>query len=149
MILAAAVLALLGLAAQGQSRRSVLAQLQRPARPAAFAGASRSFSSRKGPLRVTVRLTPDRASVRNELTVSADQHGRPLSGARITARFSMPSMGMWNVFATTLSATGTAGVTEQVEPVLGMAGVWRIDLAVHPKGDAKAIGLAIDTRMNG
>ena len=112
----AALVVLLGLTSGTTTTHTLMLELARPAlRSAPTAGM------------MTVRVTPNRASVADALAVNLNVHGTPLTGARVTARFSMPSMAMWNVFSIRLHPDG-GGSYSGPEPVVGMAGVWQIDI---------------------
>ena len=111
------------------SRSAVVAMLQRPAAPAAAAvtpapgGHARVTA---GGMTYTVRLVPNRASVRNRLEITS---ARPLAKATITVAFSMPAMGMWHAFSLVLHPIGP-GRFAAVMPYVGMAGAWRLDARV-------------------
>jgi YtkA-like len=147
--LLAVVLAIAALGGGGgvSQRATVYQQLQRPA----------TFASRSvgpGPVStalqahgytLAVRLGPNRASLRNALAIVLRRAGRPVSGARVTVTYSMPSMNMANVFSGRL-AQSAAGTYTAEQPVFGMPGAWRLSFSVAVAGQAP-VAVALDDRM--
>jgi hypothetical protein len=130
-----------------QSRSSVLAQLQRPA-------TSVGTTVGPGPARATLHvggytiglaLTPNRASVRDQLAITLTRGGRPLAGARVTIGFSMPAMNMWNGLRSSARRSAN-GVYLANEPVLGMPGVWQLRLRIAPAASAP-MAITVDDQM--
>jgi YtkA-like len=135
---ALAITALSGVAAlaataTSPTRHQLLGELQRAATPARTAAVAGFGADRRAPTGVslTMALTPNRASGPNRVWVRIARRGRPLSGARVAVVFSMPSMNMWNVYSASLAPAG-AGRYVATLPVLGMAGRWRLGVAVAP-----------------
>ncbi len=146
----AAVGAILGLAVtnRSQSRGALLSALQRPAPlPVASVGSGPvDHVMRSGPWTITLRRSPNKASLRNRIAVGITENGRPLDGAAVTATYSMPSMNMWNGLRTALPPSGPGGYAV-TEPVLGMPGVWQLRIAIAPRG-GRALTVVVNDRMN-
>jgi hypothetical protein len=70
-------------------------------------------------------IAPNRAAVRNRISVALTKRGRPVDGAQVTLTFSMPAMNMWNAFALQLAPSGD-GAYSATEPVVGMTGLWQV-----------------------
>jgi YtkA-like len=142
------VIVALALSAGSQSRASVLRALQRPAVfPAAFVGPGPFDQAlAAGGDTLALRMTPNRASLRNEITTTVTQHGRAVSGVRVTVTYSMPAMDMWNALQMTLVPAGGGGYRAN-EPVLGMPGIWQLRIMVAPPG-ARAFTVVVNDRMN-
>ncbi len=131
-----------------QSRGSLLAALQRPALlPVVSVGPGAvDHVIRSGPWTISLRRSPNTASLRNRVAVGITENGRPLDGAAVTASYSMPSMDMWNGLRTELAPSGPGGYAV-TEPVLGMPGVWQLRIAIAPRG-ARALTVVVNDRMN-
>lgn len=129
------------------SRGAVFAMLERPAvkAPPSVAAVPATHGAAVveiGAVRYAVRLTPNRASVANRLTITATAARRPLVGVTMTVTFSMPAMRMWHVFSLVLRPTGT-GRYAAVMPFVGMPGAWRLDARVTgPRLRASAFAIA-------
>lgn len=153
LLLAIAVLA----TTAGVSQRSaVYSQLQRPASyaapaapaaPPAPAAATAATAVTIGPgavgttvqvapYGVGLRLTPNVASRPNELTLVLRRGGTPVSGARVSVAYSMPSMNMSDVYSSRLSQTA-AGTYGASQPVFGMPGTWQLRFTVAPQHGAQ------------
>jgi YtkA-like len=146
LLLAIAALALT--AGGGVSHRaSVYGQLERPATfPATTVGPGPVRSTvQAGAYRVSIALSPNRARVRDHVAIALAQGGRPVNGARVSVTYSMPSMGMLNVFSGPL-AQAAGGTYSAREPVFGMPGAWRLRFAVAPPG-AAPFTVVINDRM--
>ena len=113
------------------SRHALLDQLQRPATPLPASPASGGQVWRRSSMGYLMRvaLTPNRADRPIRLSVELSRRGRPVDRARIEVAFSMPSMNMWNGYATRLSPAGDGSYAATV-PVLGMTGRWRLHFAL-------------------
>jgi YtkA-like len=151
---ALAALAIILATASTQGRNDVAAQLDRPATPAAVPTTGRALVV--GPGAVNARtvvggyglgltLSPNRASARQTVRVTLTRGGRALTGATVGVAYSMPSMGMPQVYASTLrqSADGSYGSSD---PALAMPGTWRLSFKVAVPGHAP-VTLAVDDRM--
>jgi hypothetical protein len=138
-----------GLAATASqpSRSSLLSSLRRPATfAAASVGPGRVATvTVAGPYRLAVRLTPNRAGLRNRVSFRVTQGGRPLAGAHLTVVYSMPAMNMWQALSTPLAPT-RAGTYRADVPALGMPGLWQLKLHLATAG-ARSVDLTIDDQM--
>jgi hypothetical protein len=148
-----AVLALLAataalvVASGGSRRSSVYTQLQHPATFAAAAvgpGAA-ATTIQAGSYRLAIQVTPNRASIRDRLSVAVQRDGRPVAGARVAVTYSMPSMGMTDVYTGRLPETARGAYSAR-PPVFGMPGSWRLSFAITPPHGAPAT-VAINDRM--
>jgi hypothetical protein len=128
-------------------RSSLLRALRRPASVAtASVGPGRVFTVMPAGLdRLLLRLTPNRAGMRDHLALALTTGARPLVGAKITVVFSMPVMNMWQALTTQLVPHGN-GTYSADEPVLGMAGLWQMRVHVAPR-DAPALDLTVDDNV--
>jgi hypothetical protein len=136
------------------SRGALLGQLERPAviAPAVYASVRVgpgpvSLSMSAGGYRARVRLAPNRATRADGVSIRLTRGGAAVSGAAVTASYSMPSMNMWNVLTTKLgeSAGGRYGA---IDPELAMAGQWQVRFTVSPAG-AAPFAVTINDRMRG
>ncbi len=146
-----------------QGRSAVLAQLEHPATFAARSATSartrplayRTVTVGPGPVRVrtaarsyriTLSLAPNRAAARDGVTITLMRAGRTVSGARIALGYSIPSMGMPQVLASTLRPR-TAGTYHSLDPELAMPGTWQLRFAVTPPG-AVSFTVIVNDRMH-
>lgn len=154
---------ILAATATTQGRSAVLAQLERPATPAARSATSapthrladRTVTVGPGPVRVrtaassyrvALSLAPNRAAARDGVTITLMRAGRTVGGAKIVLSYSMPSMGMPQVLASTLRPR-TAGAYHSLDPELAMPGVWQLRFAVTPPG-AAPFAVIVNDRMH-
>ena len=149
---ACAVAVLLGITALAASagtptRRALLDQLQQAAtpRPAPSGPGLRVIRRAGGGYLVTVALTPNRPGGPNGVLVRLARNGRPLTGARVTITFSMPSMKMWNAYTADLTV-GDGGRYATTIPVIGMTGRWRLWVDIAPRVGT-AFRVTVDDRM--
>jgi YtkA-like len=142
------VIVALVVSAGSQSRGSVLRALQQPAVfPAAFVGPGPVDQAiPAGGDTLALRMTPNRASLRNEITATVTEHGRTVDGTRVTVTYSMPAMDMWGGLQTALIPAG-GGRYRANEPILGMPGIWQLRITVAPPG-AHAFAVVVNDRMN-
>jgi len=133
----AAAVAMLAATSQTATRQALLTQLQRPARPAVSTAVSHPLREvvRAGRYRFALSVTPNHASTTNGLTVALTENHQPLAGAHVVVRFSMPAMDMPDAFTSALRAVGR-GVYRVNEPVLGMAGWWKLRVSVSSRKTA-------------
>jgi YtkA-like len=150
---AGAVAVLLGITALAATagtttRHAPLYQLQRTATPGPVPSGSDFHVVRRavGGHSVIVVVTPNRPSGPNGLSVRLAEGSQPLSRARVTVAFSMPSMMMWNAYAVTLAPTGLGRYAATV-PVIGMAGRWQLRLDVAPR-TGRAFRVTVNDRMH-
>jgi hypothetical protein len=95
-----------------------------------------------GPYRVEVRISPNAGGLRtNTFVVRTTRDGRPVS-AGVTARFTMPAMGM-PPLGLRLRETA-AGVALGAGRKLTMTGRWHVLLHVAPRGAPAFDVLLID-----
>lgn len=130
LLAVAALILIAGVISSTGTRSALMSQLQRPAAP----GQLQSFSAtvHSGPVRASLVLGVNRASSpdRAHLTLTTSG-GKPVTGARVTLSYSMPSMSMWRVYSSTLRPdAGKPGSYSATEGALGMAGRWRIAVTV-------------------
>ena len=156
-VAAAVLVALLGIGALAlsptQGRHALLAQLQKPAssaQPVAPGGRGLSVPARfvrrsNTGYSVTVTMTPNHANGPIALSMLVFGHGRALSGARTRVSFSMPSMNMSNAYTAPLRASAGGHYAAAI-PVLGMAGRWRLRLAVTPPS-GRPFDVVVDDRI--
>jgi hypothetical protein len=142
-----AAIGVLAATASPRSRQSLLRALERPASPVTTSvAAGRMSASVQGrPYRAGLRLTPNRASARNRLSLLLSSNGRAVRGASVTVSFSMPAMNMWQAFTVRLKPSHTGTYTASV-PVVGMAGLWQLRVDVGVPHTARAT-LIVDDRM--
>ena len=146
-----------------QGRSAVLAQLERPATPSAQSATSapapspvyRTVTVGPGPVRVRtaagsyrvgLSLAPNHAAARDGVTITLTRAGRTVSGAKIALSYSMPTMGMPQVLAST-QRPRTAGTYYSLDPELAMPGTWQLRFAVTPPG-AAPFTVIVNDRMH-
>jgi len=133
---------------------AVLSSLPPPPKALAQEG---SASAHTGPGPVTERLsshgyqlafhvTPNRAAVPNQFAVQISRNGRPVTGADVTATFTMLDMEM-QAQSYKLSET-SPGLYEHSAPALVMVGHWGLSFAIAPAGATPFNVLLVD-RANG
>ncbi len=140
-------LALMTLRSHAGGRATVLAQVERPASaPTARVG--------PGPVRTTVtvggytavvRIPVNRASAPQVLSLSLTGPSGRVTGARITASYSMPSMGMPSVLTTALAARG-GGVYTSRAAAIEMPGDWLLSFRITPP-HGRTLVVALADRM--
>jgi YtkA-like len=97
----------------------------------------------RGGYRVTIRVTPNRASRANHVVVAVSQAGIPVTGAHVGITASMLTMDMGTA-RYRLAGSGTYAVTT---PAWLMPGLWELGVTVRPPGGAAvSVGLADDMR---
>jgi hypothetical protein len=89
---------------------------------------------RHGAYRVSLRLSPNRSGARNRIAARVAKGGRPLTGARVEARFEMVEMDMGD-WRYTLPERAP-GRYARTLPAFLMAGDWRVRVAVAPAAGA-------------
>jgi len=166
LAIAPVLLALALLAATSNSGSSPFAQLQRPATlapgsaaPASTASASASVpEGRLGPRPIAalvhaqgyglgLTLAPNRASLRNRLSIVLRRDGQPVTGARVTVVYGMPAMDMQDAYTSRLPASAN-GAYSAMQPVFGMPGIWQLRFEVTPPRGAP-FSVTINDRMAG
>jgi copper transport protein len=97
---------------------------------------------RKGNYDVKVDVSPNRAAVPNAFTVKVTRDGQPVTGADVTARFTMLDMDM-SPLAYNLREQ-SPGVFTRSAPALVMVGRWGLGLNIRPKGGTPFDVLLVD-----
>jgi YtkA-like len=143
-LLALAALVAVALTSGRPSASSVLSRLERPA-SIPVAGAPTTLHAGRAGYRLALTTTPNRATVPDRLSVILTRGGRPLTGASVTVSFSMPAMKMFDVFEARMSPAGR-GTYSAAEPIVGMAGLWRLSVRVVEPGRSLRT-LVVDDRM--
>ena len=133
---------------------AVLSSLPPPPKALAAIGAA---SAHTGPGRVTETLSahgyqlqigvnPNRAAVPNEFALRVTKNGRPVTGATVTATFTMLDMEMQSqIFKLSESSPG---LYEHSAPALVMVGHWGISYGITPPGGTP-FNVLIEDRANG
>jgi hypothetical protein len=93
---------------------------------------------------VRIRVTPNRGSARNLVTVAVTKHGRPITGARTSLDALMLDMKMPARKLGTLHPTANGYGVSTIP--LGMGGHWRLKLLVHLPGGQR-LPVAVVDRM--
>jgi copper transport protein len=96
----------------------------------------------KGPYRVRVTVTPNRAAVQNRFTVSVTKDGKPVRGAEVVSRFDMLDMDMAELSYRFREAR--PGTFSKSAPALVMVGHWAIQLEVTPPGQQPFVVTLLD-----
>jgi copper transport protein len=86
----------------------------------------------KGPYRIRVRVTPNRAAVNNAFELALTRNGRPVRGADVISKFDMLDMDMGE--QSYLLREGRPGVFQHSAPALVMVGHWALQFEVTPPG---------------
>lgn len=90
---------------------------------------------RDGRFALRLRITPNRASARNVVSVQLTSDGRPVDGARVNVIYGMPAMNMGDGLSNVLPQRA-AGAYSLREPILGMVGLWTLRFEVSaPSSD--------------
>jgi copper transport protein len=133
---------------------AVLSSLPPPPKALASIG---SPTAHTGPGRVTqpvsshgyelqIGVNPNRAAVPNEFALRITKNGRPVTGATVTATFTMLDMEMQSqIYKLSESAPG---LYEHSAPALVMVGHWGISYGISPPGGAP-FNVLIEDRANG
>jgi copper transport protein len=86
----------------------------------------------KGPYRVHVTVTPNRAAIQNTFSVTVTKNGQPVRGAQVLSRFDMLDMDMGELGYRFREAR--PGTFSKSAPALVMVGHWAIAFEVTPPG---------------
>jgi copper transport protein len=133
---------------------AVLSSLPPPPKSLASVG-SASAHTGPGPVtevvtmkgyRLQFHVTPNRAAVPNDFAVQISRNGKPLTGADVTATFTMLDMEM-QAQSYQLSER-SPGFYEHSAPALVMVGHWGLSFAITPPGGTPFHVLLVD-RANG
>ncbi|HEY2370957.1 MAG TPA: copper resistance protein CopC [Gaiellaceae bacterium] len=133
---------------------AVLSSLPPPPKALASIG---SPTAHTGPGRVTqlvsahgyqlqIGLNPNRAAVPNQFALRLTKNGRPVTGATVTATFTMLDMEMQSQIYKL--SESSPGLYEHSAPALVMVGHWGISYGVAPPGGTP-FNVLIEDRANG
>jgi copper transport protein len=86
----------------------------------------------KGPYKLLVEVSPNRAAVPNTFSVAITRNGRPVPGAQVVSRFEMLDMEMGE--QSFRFPERTPGVFVKSAPALVMVGHWALQFEVTPPG---------------
>ena len=86
----------------------------------------------KGPYRIRVTVSPNRAALQNSFSVSVTRNGKPVRGAQVLSRFDMLDMEMGQ--QSYRFREQRPGVFSKAAPALVMVGHWAIQFEVTPPG---------------
>jgi copper transport protein len=143
-----------GLVAAAVAVAAVLSSLPPP--PKALAAIGRA-SAHTGPGRVAevvsahgyqlqIGVNPNRAAVPNQFALRLTRNGRPVTGATVTATFTMLDMEMQSQIYKL--SESSPGLYEHSAPALVMVGHWGISYGVAPPGGTP-FNVLIEDRANG
>jgi copper transport protein len=96
----------------------------------------------KGPYRVRVTVTPNRAAIQNRFSVSVTKNGQPVRGAQVVSRFEMLDMDMGEL-SYRLSESQPGTFSKSV-PALVMVGHWALAFEVTPPGQQPFVVTLLD-----
>jgi len=96
----------------------------------------------KGPYRIQVTVSPNRAAVENRFSVSLTKNGKPVHGAGVISRFDMLDMDMAELNYR-FPETGP-GTFSKSAPALVMVGHWAIQFEVTPPGQQPFVVTLLD-----
>jgi copper transport protein len=100
----------------------------------------------KGPYRVHVRVTPNRAAVNNAFELALTRNGRPVRGAEVVTKFDMLDMEMGE--QSYRLRERRPGVFRHSAPALVMVGHWGLLFEVTPPGGRPFVVTLLD-KANG
>ena len=96
----------------------------------------------KGPYKVHVTVTPNRAAIQNRFSVSVTKNGQPVKGAEVITRFDMLDMDMGELsYRLRESQPGTFSKSA---PALVMVGHWALAFEVTPPGSQPFVVTLLD-----
>ena len=96
----------------------------------------------KGPYRIRVTVTPNRAAIQNTFSVTVTKNGQPVRGAAVVSRFDMLDMDMGELsYRLRESRPGTFS---KAAPALVMIGHWALAFEVTPPGGQPFIVTLLD-----
>jgi copper transport protein len=96
----------------------------------------------KGPYRVHVTVSPNRAAVQNAFSVRVTKDGKPVPGAEVVTRFDMLDMEMGTQSYRLRQAR--PGTFSKSAPALVMVGHWALQFEVHVPGQAPFVVTLLD-----
>jgi len=97
---------------------------------------------KKGPYRVRVRVTPNRAAVQNDFSVTVTKNGKPVPGAGVISRFDMLDMQMGE--QSYRFDERQPGTFSKSVPALVMVGHWALQFEVTPPGQQPFVVTLLD-----
>jgi copper transport protein len=101
-----------------------------------------SKSVEKGPYRVHVTVTPNRAAVQNRFSVMLTKSGKPVRGAEVVSRFDMLDMEMAEL--SYRFPESQPGTFSKSAPALVMVGHWALQFEVTPPGQQPFVVTLLD-----
>jgi copper transport protein len=96
----------------------------------------------KGPYRVRVTVTPNRAAIQNTFSVTVTRNGQPVRGADVITRFDMLDMDMGEL--SYRFRESQPGTFSKSAPALVMVGHWAIAFEVTPPGGQPFVVTLLD-----
>lgn len=96
----------------------------------------------KGPYRLQVQVSPNRAALQNSFSVAITRDGRPVRGAEVVSRFTMLDMEMGDQSYRFRELR--PGVFAKSAPALVMVGHWALQFEVTPPGAQPFIVTLLD-----
>ena len=96
----------------------------------------------KGPYKVRVTVTPNRAAIQNRFSVSVTKNGQPVRGAEVVTRFDMLDMDMGEL--SYRFRESQPGTFSKSAPALVMVGHWALVFEVTPPGQQPFLVTLLD-----
>ena len=96
----------------------------------------------KGPYKVRVTVTPNRAAIQNRFSVSVTKNGQPVRGAEVVTRFDMLDMDMSEL--SYRFRESQPGTFSKSAPALVMVGHWALSFEVTPPGGQPFVVTLLD-----
>jgi copper transport protein len=96
----------------------------------------------KGPYRVRVQVTPNRAAIPNRFSVTVTKNGQPVRGAQVVSRFDMLDMDMGEL--SYRFKESQPGTFSKSAPALVMVGHWGLSFEVTPPGQPPFVVTLLD-----
>jgi len=96
----------------------------------------------KGPYKVRVTVTPNRAAIQNRFSVSVTKNGQPVRGAEVVTRFDMLDMDMGEL--SYRFRESQPGTFSKSAPALVMVGHWALAFEVTPPGGQPFVVTLLD-----
>jgi copper transport protein len=96
----------------------------------------------KGPYRIHVTVTPNRAAIQNRFSVAVTKNGQPVRGAEVVSRFDMLDMDMGEL--SYRFRESRPGTFSKSAPALVMVGHWALAFEVTPPGQQPFVVTLLD-----
>jgi copper transport protein len=96
----------------------------------------------KGPYRIRVTVTPNRAAIQNTFSVTVTKNGQPVRGADVVSRFDMLDMDMGEL--SYRFRESRPGTFSKSAPALVMVGHWALAFEVTPPGGRPFVVTLLD-----